>query len=172
MIRRVLLFKRIPPVSQLISKFLRNTNLNPIKYKMMKFEAISQKKYYFSTSGPNSEDLSESQFHVIADVELEDILDSLEILEDDDSLGDDIDINYAMGVMNINLGKHGTWVINKQTPNRQLWWSSPISGPRRYELIDNKWYNTRNNNNNDNNNNDTLKIALLKELSEKTGINL
>ena len=29
-----------------------------------------------------------------------------------------------------------------------------------------------NNNNNDNNNNDTLKIALLKELSEKTGINL
>ena len=26
-------------------------------------------------------------------------------------------------------------MINKQTPNRQLWWSSPLSGPRRYELF-------------------------------------
>jgi len=35
--------------------------------------------------------------------------------------------------LNINLGKHGFWVINKQAPNQQIWWSSPISGPRRYE---------------------------------------
>ena len=39
------------------------------------------------------------------------------------------------GVLNINLGKLGFWVLNKQSPNKQIWWSSPISGPRRYEHI-------------------------------------
>jgi frataxin len=48
---------------------------------------------------------------------------------------DDADISYSQGVLNINLGALGVWVINKQTPNRQIWWSSPISGPRRYEYI-------------------------------------
>ena len=27
---------------------------------------------------------------------------------------------------------HGTFVINKQTPNKQIWLSSPFSGPKRY----------------------------------------
>jgi len=36
-----------------------------------------------------------------------------------------VDITYSQGVLNIKLGDAGTWVINKQTPNRQLWWSSP-----------------------------------------------
>jgi frataxin len=45
-----------------------------------------------------------------------------------------VDIAYSQGVLNIKLGGAGTWVINKQTPNRQLWWSSPMSGPQRYEL--------------------------------------
>ena len=44
-----------------------------------------------------------------------------------------------------------TWVINKQAPNMQLWWSSPISGPLRFEYtgINNEndmrsesWYST------------------------------
>ncbi len=30
------------------------------------------------------------------------------------------------GVLTVKLGKLGTYVINKQTPNRQIWWSSPI----------------------------------------------
>jgi frataxin len=30
------------------------------------------------------------------------------------------------GVLTIRLGDKGTYVINKQTPNRQLWFSSPI----------------------------------------------
>jgi frataxin len=33
----------------------------------------------------------------------------------------------------VRLGKHGTYVINKQTPNRQVWLSSPVSGPFRYD---------------------------------------
>lgn len=30
------------------------------------------------------------------------------------------------GVMTIKLGSLGTYVINKQTPNRQIWMSSPV----------------------------------------------
>lgn len=50
-----------------------------------------------------------------------------------------------MGVLTISLGDKGTYVINKQAPNRQLWWSSPVSGPRRYawDAAARKWANTR-----------------------------
>jgi frataxin-like iron-binding protein CyaY len=30
------------------------------------------------------------------------------------------------GVLTVRLGRHGTFVINKQTPNRQIWLSSPV----------------------------------------------
>lgn len=36
-------------------------------------------------------------------------------------------------------GALGTYVINRQTPNRQIWLSSPTSGPKRYDYIDGKW---------------------------------
>ena len=37
------------------------------------------------------------------------------------------------GVLTVRLGELGTYVINKQAPNRQLWMSSPLSGPVRYD---------------------------------------
>ena len=30
---------------------------------------------------------------------------------------------------------HGTYVLNKQPPNRQIWLSSPVSGPKRYDWV-------------------------------------
>jgi frataxin len=30
-------------------------------------------------------------------------------------------------------------VINKQAPNKQIWLSSPISGPKRYDIINGRW---------------------------------
>jgi frataxin len=45
--------------------------------------------------------------------------------------------------LTINLGKTGCWVLNRQSPNRQIWWSSPISGPRRYEFDGTKWNSTQ-----------------------------
>lgn len=45
---------------------------------------------------------------------------------------EDSDIEYSMGVLTVKLGPQlGTYVINKQTPNRQIWMSSPVSGPVR-----------------------------------------
>ena len=38
------------------------------------------------------------------------------------------------GVLNVIIGSHGTFVLNKQAPNMQIWLSSPVSGPPRYEF--------------------------------------
>lgn len=35
--------------------------------------------------------------------------------------------------MTIRVPEKGTYVINKQPPNKQIWLSSPISGPKRYD---------------------------------------
>lgn len=43
---------------------------------------------------------------------------------------------FQDGVLTVSLGPtHGTYVINKQTPNKQIWLSSPASGPKRYDFV-------------------------------------
>ena len=84
---------------------------------------------------------NEAGFHEVADESLEAIQDAVEELFEDHFEGsggaaDDSEVpevNVASGVLTLSMPPHGTWVLNKQTPNRQIWWSSPISGPRRYE---------------------------------------
>ena len=87
---------------------------------------------------------SEAEFHSVADETLDAIQDAMEeLFEEISSEDDDLEVNFASGVLTIALPPHGTWVINKQTPNRQLWWSSPLSGPRRYEYDNGQWVFTR-----------------------------
>ena len=82
---------------------------------------------------------NEAGFHEVADESLEAIQDAVEELFEDHFEGGGADdsevpeVNVASGVLTLSMPPHGTWVLNKQTPNRQIWWSSPISGPRRYE---------------------------------------
>ncbi|KAH8287284.1 hypothetical protein KR054_005230 [Drosophila jambulina] len=46
------------------------------------------------------------------------------------------DVAYSDGVLTVNLGhSHGTYVINRQTPNKQIWLSSPTSGPKRFDFV-------------------------------------
>jgi len=85
---------------------------------------------------------SEAEFHSVADETLDAIQDAMEEFFEEIG-GDDLEVNCASGVLTLSLPPHGTWVINKQTPNRQLWWSSPVSGPRRYEYEDGQWVFTR-----------------------------
>lgn len=58
---------------------------------------------------------------------------------------DDFDVSEKDGVFTLKLGEHGTYVINKQTPTRQLWYSSPISGPKRYnyDVSTKTWRNNK-----------------------------
>ena len=44
------------------------------------------------------------------------------------------DVEYVEGVLTLRLGAgKGTYVINKQPPNQQIWLSSPLSGPKRFD---------------------------------------
>ena len=43
------------------------------------------------------------------------------------------DVNYSDGVLNLEMRGKKYYVLNKQTPNKQIWLSSPISGPSRFE---------------------------------------
>lgn len=48
------------------------------------------------------------------------------------------------GVMTLSLPPTGTWVINKQPPNQQIWMSSPLSGPSRFGYSpDGRWTHHR-----------------------------
>lgn len=43
--------------------------------------------------------------------------------------------SHQAGVLNVSFPTIGTYVINKQPPNKQIWLSSPISGPKRYDYV-------------------------------------
>ena len=107
--------------------------------------------------------LSEAEFQTLAD-------DTLNIIELSTGALDDIldrlDISHAMGVLTLDLGVKGTYVINKQTPNKQIWWSSPISGPRRYHWDAGRgaWVGTRDGN--------ELLATLREEVKALTGVEL
>ncbi|CAA3020413.1 frataxin, mitochondrial [Olea europaea subsp. europaea] len=76
--------------------------------------------------------LPEEKYHSLANSTIHDLLEKLE--EYGDSLDiDGYDIDYGNEVLTLKLGAAGTYVINKQTPNRQIWMSSPVSGPSRFD---------------------------------------
>ena len=43
--------------------------------------------------------------------------------------------NPQAGVLTLIFPPHGTYVLNKQPPNKQIWLSSPVSGPKRYDWV-------------------------------------
>ena len=83
--------------------------------------------------GVKTESKEEMVFHKVADEMLHNLQDAVEEWGEDNA-GDDFDLSHEMGVVTISLGSgKGTYVINKQAPNRQIWVSSPVSGPLRYD---------------------------------------
>ncbi|OLY84550.1 Frataxin-like protein [Smittium mucronatum] len=84
-------------------------------------------------AGGSSENhvLLENEFRRISGNTLVYIQDSIEEFSEDS--GTEIDIEFSAGVLNINFGRKGSYVLNQQPPNRQIWFSSPISGPKRFE---------------------------------------
>jgi frataxin len=84
--------------------------------------------------------LSSSVFHHLADEALELIVERMDAGDIDIP---NMDVTCSDGVVNLNLGIHGTWVINKQSPNRQIWLSSPKSGPARFDYDGKHWVSSR-----------------------------
>ncbi|MEM6339086.1 MAG: iron donor protein CyaY [Pseudomonadota bacterium] len=66
------------------------------------------------------------------------ILDSIvQDIEDQDPEGE-IDIDLNDGILTLITDK-GTFVINKQSAAKEIWLSSPISGPYHFACISDLW---------------------------------
>ncbi|CEG62907.1 Mitochondrial chaperone Frataxin [Rhizopus azygosporus] len=103
--------------------------------------------------------LNTDRYHRLSDEILEHIVAKLEEIGDEiDMKG--FDVEYSQGVMTLSVGEHGTYVINKQPPNHQIWLSSPVSGPQRFDYDEQhrKWFYARYN--------QTLDEVLNNELSK------
>ncbi|XP_026198019.1 frataxin, mitochondrial [Anabas testudineus] len=88
-------------------------------------------------------ELSESEYEKLADETLDSLAEYFEDLTDEPFTGADYDVVFSSGVLTVKVGGvHGTYVINKQTPNRQIWLSSPTSGPKRYDWTGKHWVYT------------------------------
>mmetsp|Transcript_38233 Transcript_38233/g.94841 ORF Transcript_38233/g.94841 Transcript_38233/m.94841 type:complete len:270 (-) Transcript_38233:337-1146(-) len=83
-------------------------------------------------SSSSSPENAEHDFHVAADELLENLEDAVEAWGEENAVVD-FDLVHEMGVLTIAMGEHGTYVLNKQGPNRQVWVSSPVSGPLRFD---------------------------------------
>ncbi|KAJ2601362.1 Mitochondrial matrix iron chaperone [Coemansia sp. RSA 1722] len=86
-------------------------------------------------------ELDDSKYHNLSSQAMDSLTEYFEDLGDQLEM-DDYDIEYTSGVLTLRLGVHGTYVINKQPPNKQIWLSSPISGPERYDYdeTNNAWF--------------------------------
>jgi len=77
--------------------------------------------------------ITQAKYHEVSDSTMEALLDSLEGLVDElNDPGNEVE--YSSGVLTLSLTGKGTYVINKQPPNQQIWLSSPTSGPKRYDF--------------------------------------
>ncbi|GMJ13025.1 frataxin homolog [Hibiscus trionum] len=76
--------------------------------------------------------LSEDEYHRLANSTIQYLQEKLEEYCDIVEL-EGFDVDYGNEVLTLKPGTLGTYVMNKQTPNRQIWLSSPISGPSRFD---------------------------------------
>jgi CyaY protein len=74
-----------------------------------------------------------STFTQLSDKLLSDIIEALESQD-----CDNVDLEYTRDFITLN-SKIGTFVINKHSISRQIWLSSPISGPYKFFYKEPKW---------------------------------
>ncbi|XP_017944800.1 frataxin, mitochondrial isoform X3 [Xenopus tropicalis] len=115
----------------------------------------------------NTSSLDETTYEKLAEETLDSLAEFFEDLADQPFTPEDYDVSFGLQILNVlwaaaekqNMGaisNHqaknkngvltvklggdmGTYVINKQTPNKQIWLSSPTSGPKRYDWTGRTW---------------------------------
>lgn len=85
-----------------------------------------------SDSEADSDELSIEEYHRLSNRYIDTLVSILEQLQEDRA---DVDCEYSAGVLTLYFPPHGTYVLNKQPPNKQIWLSSPVSGPKRYDHV-------------------------------------
>lgn len=120
--------------SQFLSLYKENAVLPPLSSSSRNI--CSRSSNLDDSQGPLTIDysslLQEGEFHRLADSTIHNLQEKLEDYGDSVEV-DGFDIDYGNDVLTVKLGDLGTYVLNKQTPNRQLWLSSPVSGPSRFD---------------------------------------
>ena len=136
----------------LSSTFLRTSHskhlsLSPIPYIHTSFQNTTTQFPYTPklTNRPSprystTTTLSLVQYEQLAESTLQSLTEQFDSLPTAVQCSQQYDVNYADGVLTIVVSEDvGTYVINKQTPNRQIWLSSPISGPKRFDMVRGRW---------------------------------
>ncbi|XP_042007653.1 frataxin, mitochondrial-like [Salvia splendens] len=97
-----------------------------------RFSSLTEEESHVPAAVNYSSLLTEEEYHKLANSTIHDLLEKLEEYGDSVDI-DGFDVDYGNEVLTLKLGDLGTYVINKQTPNRQIWMSSPVSGPSRFD---------------------------------------
>ena len=79
--------------------------------------------------------MEESDYHIEADKALDDLLEFLEKSEE----SYDIEPELESGVLSVIMPDDSEYVINKHTPSRQIWVSSPFTGAGYFEFDGKNW---------------------------------
>lgn len=85
-----------------------------------------------SSSSDSGSELSIEEYHSLSNSYIDTLVAILEQLQEERA---DVDCEYSAGVLTLYFPPHGTYVLNKQPPNKQIWLSSPVSGPKRYDYV-------------------------------------
>lgn len=78
---------------------------------------------------------NETIFHENADKALNQLLEFAEGLENNH----EIEVNLDSGVLSLVMPDDREYIINKHTPSRQIWVSSPYTGAGYFEFNQNNW---------------------------------
>ncbi|KAL7674994.1 hypothetical protein ACOME3_001264 [Neoechinorhynchus agilis] len=125
-----------------------------------------------STKSNDFESLADFTLDSISD-QLSNVTDSEDKIHERNAINQKLDHFFSNGVLEItvkNEGEHeNVFILNKQSTNQEIWYSSPISGPKRYRLScggnRNRWLCTRDEN-------DDLVSRLSNELGSILSIDL
>ena len=79
-------------------------------------------------------EVDENSYLKLTSETLESISDKFNELIEDHTVLAGGDTTLSDGVLTVKLSQFGIYVLNKQTPNKQIWLSSPVSGPYRYDI--------------------------------------
>ncbi|XP_058117355.1 frataxin homolog, mitochondrial-like [Anopheles ziemanni] len=115
--------------------------LNPVMLILVcHYGLLSVRRWSSSGINPDATSLIDSvTYETVCSDTLESLCDYFEEVIEETAVLKHADVTYGDGVFTVNFGPpHGTYVINRQSPNRQIWLSSPTSGPKRYDFVPNK----------------------------------
>ena len=90
-----------------------------------------------------SSNITISQFDKLSENTINKIADAVESLATKISRLSNLDCSYEANTLTISVELNKIYVINKQMPLKQIWLSSPISGPKHYDYTDSCWKNAK-----------------------------